>query len=238
MELPSLDLGIKPPARDDLEFVYVGDPMCSWCWGFAPALEELESRYAIPLRVVMGGLRTGPDAEPMDAAARTRLAAYWADVAERTGQPFSTAALERDGWRYDTGPSCRAVVTMRELAPKETLRWVARIHRAFYVEGVDVTDPAVFRDLLDGFDVDADRFAHHLGEDATAVRTRQDFEEARSYGATGFPTLLFRDGDELAIVTRGFVPWEQLEPGLTRWIGERYGDRADGLVCDPSAGPC
>ncbi|MFP3883207.1 MAG: hypothetical protein ACLFWH_12930 [Actinomycetota bacterium] len=99
---PLLDLGLEQQTDLDLEFVYVGDPMCSWCWGFAPALEALDSRYSIPLRVVVGGLRTGSQAEPMDEQARQQLADYWKGVAQRTGQPFTTASLERDGWSYDT----------------------------------------------------------------------------------------------------------------------------------------
>jgi len=248
-----LELGLDPQPRCDLEFIYVGDPMCSWCWGFAPALEQLEVRYGIPLRVVMGGLRTGPQAQLMDVEACRQLATYWQGVAQRTGQPFTTVSLERDGWRYDTELSCRAVVTMRELAPQDTLRWVARLHRAFYVEGIDVTDLSEFPALLDGFDVDPDRFAQTLVEDATVERTRQDFDTAQRYGATGFPTVLlrygatgfptvlFRDGDDLGIVTQGFVPWEQLEPALTAWLEQRFGDLSElaaGLACDPETGRC
>ena len=199
--LPSLDLGLGPAPRPDLGFVYVGDPMCSWCWGFAPALEQLERRYGLPLKVVMGGLRTGPQAELMDADARAQLA-------------------------------------MRELSPDDTLRWVARLHRAFYVDGVDITDPTQLPTLVDGFDVDPQQFAALLADEATTERTRDDFREAQAYGATGFPTLLLRDGEELGIVTRGYVPWEQLEPALTRWLEDRYGDLTAGLACDPTTGPC
>lgn len=235
---PQIDLGLEPPTDPDLEFIYVGDPMCSWCWGFAPALERLQKRYTIPLRTVMGGLRTGSSAEPMDTEARRSMGRYWENVAERTGQPFTQAALQRDGWSYDTEPSCRAVVAMRELAPAETLRWVARLHRAFYVEGVDITDLSVFPRLLDGFEVDPERYTEALSDTATLERTRQDFEEARSYGVAGFPTLLFRDGEELGTITRGFTPWEQLEPALTRWIEQNYATRLPGAVCDPETGLC
>lgn len=239
MDTPQvLDLGLDPHPTRDLEFIYVGDPMCSWCWGFAPVLEQLPTRYGVPMRVVMGGLRTGPDAQVMDVAACEQMATYWQGVAQRTGQPFTTASLHREGWRYDTEPSCRAVVTMRELAPRQTLRWVARLHRAFYVDGVDVTDASVFPGLLEGFDVDVDWFAQALADDATIERTRRDFEEAQRLGATGFPTVLFRDGQELGIVTRGFVAWEQLEPALTAWLEDRYGDLTAGRACDPETGTC
>lgn len=169
----------------------------------------------------MGGFRAGADADAMDADTLQHLGRYWVNVAERTGQPFTQAALQRDGWTYDTEPSCRAVVAMRELAPQETLRWMARLHRAFYVEGVDVTDLSVFPGLLDGFDVDPGRYTEVLTDTATLERTRADFEEARSYGVAGFPTLLFRDGHDLGTLTRGFTPWEQLEPALTDWIEQK-----------------
>lgn len=234
----AIDLGLDQRTHLDVEFVYVGDPMCSWCWGFSPVLEELESRYGIPLRVVMGGLRAGPEAQPMGVEARRQMADYWQGVSDRTGQPFTTASLDRDGWVYDTEPSCRAVVAMRELAPDETLRWVARLHRAFYVEGVDVTDLSVFPGLVEGMYVDADRYREVLGEDAIAERTQEDFLEAQRYGVAGFPTLLFRDGDEFGVVTRGYVAWDQLELPLTNWLEERYGDLTTGLVCDPSSGHC
>ena len=41
------------PLPTDAEFVYVGDPMCSWCWGFAPVLDQLAGHYAIPIRIVL-----------------------------------------------------------------------------------------------------------------------------------------------------------------------------------------
>lgn len=235
---PLLDLGLDMQSRRDLEFVYVGDPMCSWCWGFAPALERLEGTYGLPVRTVMGGLRTGSQADEMDQPARTQLAKYWDGVAARTGQRFTHASLERTGWRYDTEPSCRAVVAMRELAPEQTLRWVARLHRAFYVEGIDITDLSVFPTLLEQFDVDAARYAHVLADPRTQELTRRDFAEAQRYGVSGFPTLLFRDGDELGIVTRGFAPWTQLEPTLSQWLEDRYDDLTVGRTCDPADGPC
>lgn len=235
---PVLDLGSDMASELDLEFIYVADPMCSWCWGFAPVVERLQRRYAIPVGVVMGGLRTGPQAQPMSEALRNQMGGYWARVEEQTRQPFTRAALDRDGWRYDTEPSCRAVVAMRELAPHETLRWLERLQRAFYVEGADVTNPEVFPSLVEGFDIDADEFAAALHEDGTIERTQQDFHDAQRLGAMGFPTLLLRDREEHGIITRGFVSWEELEPSLTSWFERRYGDTSAGLICDPRSGEC
>ncbi|HCN45385.1 MAG TPA: disulfide bond formation protein DsbA, partial [Pseudomonas sp.] len=45
--------------------LYVMDPMCSWCWGFAPvaaALIAQAQQAGVETRLVVGGLRTGSSA--------------------------------------------------------------------------------------------------------------------------------------------------------------------------------
>ena len=42
------------------EIIYVGDPMCSWCWGFSPVLNRIRADYdaVAPMRVVVGAVYT------------------------------------------------------------------------------------------------------------------------------------------------------------------------------------
>lgn len=218
--------------RRDLEFAYVGDPMCSWCWGFSPVMRQLTERYMIPVRVIVGGLRPGAGAQPLDERLRGFLLEHWSAVEAASGQPFTLAALERTGWVYDTEPSCRAVVAMRQLAPSRELDWFAYLQHAFYAEGADVADEPVLVSLAGGFDADQGRFADALRSQATRERTLADFAEAHALGATGFPTLLLREAQQWFVVTRGFVPWEQLEPGLSGWLRDRYGEVAAGPAGD------
>ena len=44
--------------------ISVGDPMCSWCWGFAPEIDSLADDY--PVDVVVGGLRPGHMAQTLE----------------------------------------------------------------------------------------------------------------------------------------------------------------------------
>ena len=34
------------PILSDLEIIYVGDPMCSWCWGISNHLKELKNHFS------------------------------------------------------------------------------------------------------------------------------------------------------------------------------------------------
>ena len=47
---------------DGPHLIYFTDPMCSWCYGFSPVIDEIRRAYgdALPIRVVMGGLCLGP----------------------------------------------------------------------------------------------------------------------------------------------------------------------------------
>lgn len=198
------------------ELIYVGDPMCSWCWGIAPELERLTRAHPeTPLRVVVGGLRPGPAAEPMSERMQAYLSHHWQQVAERSGQPFDHSILERHDWTYDTEPACRAVVTMRELAPEGAFPFFARIQRAFYAEGADVTRLASFRSLIDGFDVDADEFMATLESEESRKTAWKDFSTARGWGISGFPTVLARTGNTARIIARGYGTFEQMEEALS-----------------------
>lgn len=218
----------------DLEFVYVGDPMCSWCWGFAPVLERMRAVYDIPIRLVVGGLRPGPDGEVLNDVLERSLAHHWHQVEEASGQPFDHTFLKRrDGWRYDTELPARAVVAMRSLDEEGTLAFHTRLQRAFYAEGVDITDPGAYPPLLDGFAVDAEEFAQLRDSEEMRSRAWGDFSEARALGIAGFPALLIFDGERHGVITRGFAPADRLLPALSDWVLERYGDAGEGLFCEP-----
>ena len=68
--------------------LYVMDPMCSWCWGFAPVFAALAAQAAaagVPAQLLVGGLRAG-SVQPLDAATRGYILDHWQAVAARTGQ--------------------------------------------------------------------------------------------------------------------------------------------------------
>lgn len=185
--------------------IYVGDPMCSWCWGFAPEIESLSEDY--PVDTIVGGLRPGPSAQALDDRMADFLRHHWVEIAERTGQPFDTSFLERrDGWVYDTEPAAIAVVTMREMSPALTLGYFTRVQRAFYAEGEDLTDFEVLTELTEGFAVDKADFRERLGTAQAKQAAWADFGRARNWGISGFPTLVGElTGDRLALLARGWT---------------------------------
>lgn len=199
--------------------IYFADPMCSWCWGFAPviaAVQDMLGAWA-PISVIMGGLRPGTTHAMRDKD-KTAVRHHWEAVHKETGQPFDVSLFERDDFVYDTEPACRAVVAVRSVAPEQALGYLQAVQRAFYADGRDVTKAAVLADIASGFGVDGDAFADMFDAPDMAAATRADFKLTQSAGISGFPSVILQQGDEVAPLTVGYRPFAQLQPHLQAWM--------------------
>jgi len=200
--------------------LYVMDPMCSWCWGFAPVAEALVKQAqaaGVELHLVMGGLRTGSGAA-LEPTTRRYILEHWQAVTETTGQAFRLEGALPDGFVYDTEPACRAVVTARSLAPDCAWILVGLIQRAFYVEGRDVTQASVLVELAEKAGLPRIEFAGAFDTAEQHVATAADFTWVQDLGIAGFPTLLAERQGQLALLTNGYQPLSELSPLLGRWL--------------------
>lgn len=199
--------------------LYVMDPMCSWCWGFAPVVEALAEQAAVdgvPLQIVTGGLRR--DQVAIDAAARVRYLGYWQAVNASTGQLFDFERGLPEGMVYDTEPACRALVTARNLDASSAWTLLRLIQRAFYAQGADVTQASVLVELAERAGIPRIEFAKAFDSQAMHEATATDFTWVQDLGIAGFPTLLAERDGQLALLTNGYQPLDALSPLLGRWL--------------------
>lgn len=202
---------------DSPHLIYFADPMCSWCWGFSAVMEAIEDVWAdtLPVRVIMGGLRPGVT-KAMTEPAKETLRGHWREVAEAAGVPFGPSGLDRPGFVYDTDPAARAVVLMRRRDPTRTLAYLAALQRAFYAEGVDITDAEAQADKAAELGQDREAFAEALTAGDLREETWRDYAISRNAGVSGFPTLILgpqSDGTYLPIA-RGFRPPADVLPAI------------------------
>jgi len=206
--------------REGLHFIYFADPMCSWCYGFAPVIRTLAAQFEgrLPVRIVMGGLRAG-NTKAMTEKDREYIRGAWTRVGEASGQSFDFSFFEREHFVYDTEPACRAVVTMRRLAPEKALAFKARVSRAFYGENQDTTDAKVLAALAPEFDVEAERFELEMLSADARNETFRDFLTSQQAGVQGFPLLAAgTEAGGYALVTNGFRPLDGLPEAIENWL--------------------
>ena len=200
--------------------LYVMDPMCSWCWGFAPiarALVEQAQAAGVELHLVVGGLRTG-SGSALEPGTRRYILEHWQAVTEATGQPFTFDGALPEGFVYDTEPACRAIVAARSLAPDCAWTLLGLIQQAFYVQGRDVTQASVLVELAETAGVPRIEFAAAFDSAQQHAATAADFTWVQDLGIAGFPTLLAERNGQLALLTNGYQALEPLSDLLGRWL--------------------
>ena len=200
-------------SRMQKELIFVLDPMCSWCWGFAPVIEELRSRlkeeYAFSL--VLGGLRTKGEM-PWNECSKAYLKEHWKQVSQRTGQLFSESLFEKESFDYDTYPACKAVITVRELfGMQSAFVYLHTIQEAFYTRTEDITKFDVLCELLETLGLDRTSFRDFFESDRAQLLMEHDFAKARSMGANAFPSMVVIDEEGHMVCQKGYRSLQEMK---------------------------
>lgn len=177
--------------------VYVHDPMCSWCWAFRPTLKQLQQNLPENVGMVrlLGGL--APDSnEPMPEMMRQSLQRTWRDIAYTVpGTPFNFQFWSSCIPRRSTYPACRAVIAARNQGTEWEGTMTEHIQRAYYLDARNPSDDRVLREIAASIGLDAQRFAEDLNSQQTQNMLHQEIALSRKLGVSGFPALLFNQGD-------------------------------------------
>ena len=195
------------------EIIYVGDPMCSWCWGISPqlnALQRYSTKNGIPFTIVMGGLRAG-GGDAWNTEFKNFLKHHWEEVSNRSGQPFGYTLFNTGYFNYDTEPSCRAIVTVRNMAPQKVLRFYELVQHSFYVKSNDPKVVEFYEPICKKLDINFTDFALKFSSKEMKEATQKDFTKSRSIGATGFPSVIYRKKDTYQFIARGYTTYENMK---------------------------
>ena len=199
---------VATPYSHISELIFVGDPMCSWCYGFTPELTKLRVELKdVPFSMIMGGLRDG---DLFDAEKLKNHLGYWDAVEKMTGLPFDARALSQEGFNYTTEPACRAVLTVKALDESKLYAMYSALQKAFYAEGRDVTQEDVLVEVAVSIGVEATTFRDLFLSEAMFKATATDKQKAGTYGVSSFPTLIVIDKQGHMSQIRGYKKYEEL----------------------------
>ncbi|MGB5831756.1 MAG: DsbA family protein [Thiohalocapsa sp.] len=197
---------------------YIHDPMCSWCYGFAPVLAALLQKLPPDIAVlpVLGGL--APDSNlAMPAAMRARLKQTWREIEQRIpGTVFNFDFWQHCTPRRSTYRACRAVLVARTRDPALGTAMTAAIQRAYYREARNPSDRDTLIELAAKLEpclgLLAAPFAALLDAPETKARLFREIASTRALGVDSFPSLVL----ELTSSTdqsRWPIPVDYREPG-------------------------
>ena len=216
-KLPNFETEVAPQVwNENEEIYYIGDPMCSWCWGISPhvnALQRFATQHHINMELIMGGLRPDDGQEWTDDF-KSYLKHHWKEVNKRSGQPFSMQFFDKKTFNYNTEPACRAVVTVRTIAPEKSLAFYELVQYYFYAKSEDPKQLEFYKPICKELNIDFVIFSEKFTAKTTIEATQADFMKSRELGVRGFPSIIYRKKDRLYILARGYAEFDDLKKSL------------------------
>lgn len=196
--------------------IYVGDPMCSWCYGISEIVVGLQSycdEKEIGFEIMVGGLRTGGP-EGWSPAQRQYLREVWSRITRVTEQSFNFKILDLDYFDYDTTPSCRAIVVAKHLLPADNgrslVQFLHELQKKFYLRGEDPKVVDFYQSICEQMKIDFTQFAELFGSDEIREETLREFSWCAAHDATLFPTFLWIDGKDIRRLASGYTSLDRL----------------------------
>lgn len=199
---------------EENSLIYVGDTLCSWCYGFAPELDAFVKNHPeLTLRMVQGGLR--PNGMEMVHEMEDFLKSHWIEIEQRTGQPFSFDLFQNEDFVLDTEPASRAVVVCRMMAPEKELEFFKAVQIAFYVKNRNTNKIETFLEVAQEFELDTQKFAELFESEEAKYTTKTDFQLSAEMGIKGFPSVVVKLGKQFFMIANGFRELKDLEEVYT-----------------------
>ncbi len=198
--------------------IYVGDPMCSWCYGISEQMDSLvqATSETLDFKLVMGGLR--PYNTETMADLGDFLKHHWEDVHEASGQEFSYEILNDTHFVYDTEPPSRAVLAVRELAPEKQWIFFKRVQQAFYLQNKNTHALETYLPIVEDLGLDPTAFKERFESQELKNKIRLDFQEAGQLGVRSFPTVLLQTGSIVTPIAKGYASFAEMLPRVEKVV--------------------
>lgn len=179
--------------------IYIHDPMCSWCWAFAPGWKQIQEGLpqGVDSKVLLGGL--APDSDvPMPEEMKQMLSGTW----RRIEQTVPGTRFNHNFWtecqpRRSTWPACRAVVAAEHLREGAGALMTSAIQQAYYLEARNPSDSDTLQSLAEGIGLDSAAFAAMLNSEENRERHSQQMAQSQGLGVNSYPTLLLQTAAQL-----------------------------------------
>ena len=200
------------------QFIYFVSPMCSWCWGFSPVIQNLQQ--ALPeykIRVVLTPFRIDTR-EPMDESLRDYVMGQWRNVNKTTGQPFDfNFSMPRD-FIYNTRLACLSIKAFCKQLPHQEIQFLEAIQHSFYTENKDLTNIDVLVDIANRYSIQERSFIEDLHGNDVATQLEQDFDLCQKLTVQSYPTLMTKVDENYALLASGYTSFESLAAKISAMV--------------------
>lgn len=203
---------------------YLFDPLCGWCYGAVPALQQLVQLYGVEIHFAPTGLFAGENAHTLNASFAEFAWQNDQRIARLTGQIFSEVyrvdVLGASGALFDSAPATLGIIAAAATDEKRELEVLMALQRARYVEGRDNAKLSVVAEVLAELGLE-EASRRVLSPDEDLLKSYNSRISAargmmRQIGAQGVPAIVVEDERGMRVVPSSLLYGEfsALQSGL------------------------
>ena len=207
-----------------MRFIYIYDPLCGWCYGFTPVIQELQERSngSMEFDILSGGMIVGDNRHTFSSMTAF-IQREHTNVEAMTGVKFGHAFLEKllpSEEIMDSEKPSIALTVFKQYQPENVITFAHDMQVALNYQGQSLNNDSTYRLLIRKFSLPEDEFISRLQDEHYRYETHQEFQLVQNWGITGFPAAILDTGKQLYLCARGFTPLDRLEQTIDNILKE------------------
>ena len=190
------------------QLFYIYDPMCSWCWGYAPTWQRLQRELTSEVDIIygLGGLAEDSDVL-MPEAMQVFLQQTWRKIAQQLGTEFNFDFWQHCQPRRSTFPACRATLIAREFGKEQEM--LTAIQHAYYLQAKNPSNLDTLQALAIDIGLDGLDFLQKLKSQSVDEQLMGEINKMRSLPINGFPALVLVKEQLLIPIPIDYQDWRK-----------------------------
>ena len=201
---------------------YVMDTMCGWCYGFSDVITKIHEKHKdkYDFEIIPGGMWIGDEVKKMDTHLGEYIKTNNARIESLTnmhfGEAFNKNVLESSRRVLDSFPGAKAVVLFQKSNRDMSFNFLKKIQEAFFVNGEDMNDLAVYTKIAESFGISKEDFEKRFLSQELQEETFEYFNKGQELGARSFPTIILENENKRTIIAQGYSNFEELDKILLK----------------------
>lgn len=175
---------------------YVYDPMCSWCYAFAPTFEKVKENLSSNIKIIYvpGGLAPHTN-EPMPQNMREKVESIWFDIEKVVGTKFNHDFWTKCTPKRSTYLACQATLAAKMQGKEEEM--IKAIQEAYYQRAMNPSEEDTMIQLAKELNLDMELFKNNLNSEETIKNFTEKMNLRRKLQLNSFPSLAIKYKKEI-----------------------------------------
>ena len=126
------------------------------------------------------------------------------------GQPYLDQLKTKTLWSSSIKPAI-AIETFKQFNPEEVVGFSHAVQIAYFVDGKDLRDEEVYKELIKPYGINEAEFIEKLNSEEMRKQTSDWFQTTANWGVTGYPMVILVRNNKYYAIAKGFTDLETLK---------------------------